>query len=178
MSALDKHFTTIRGIILIVIPILNSSLLRFYFPENLSYFKEYWNLFALLGTVFIILGINIARRGYQLKKRRREEKNTKLITSGVFRIIRHPSYSAWVIIFIGMALISDSIISLIMCPIILISFEIHASFEEKRVFFPRHGSKYNDYMEITPYRIIPTPLNFFLVIITMIIIYVGFLNTA
>jgi protein-S-isoprenylcysteine O-methyltransferase Ste14 len=175
---LKQQFAIIRSLILIIIPILNSSLLRFYFSENLSYFKDYWNLFALLGIVFIILGINIAKRGYQLKKRQKAEKKSNLITSGVYRIIRHPKYSAWVILFIGMALISDSIISLILCPIILISFEIHAFFEEKLIFFPRYGTHYTNFIEKTPYRIIPTPLNFFLIIITMFIVYIGFLNIS
>ena len=182
-NKLVKIFYNLYSIIwaftLITMPILNSSFLRFYFPENLSYFKSYWILFTLLGIVFIILGINFARRANQLKKNKLiNENNSKLITSGVFRIIRHPIYSAWTIIFFGIALISDSLVSLIFCPIILLILEIHASIEEKLVLIPRYGNNYDNFKEKSPSRIIPTPLNLLLVIITMIIVYVGFLNIS
>jgi len=164
---------------LITIPIINSSFLRFFLPENISYFKDYWILFALLGIVFIILGINFARRASKLKKNKlKNENNSNLITSGVFRIIRHPNYSAWIIIFFGIALISDSLVSLIFCPIVLLLLEIHASIEEKLVLKPRYGNNYDIFKEKSPSRIIPTPLNLLLVIIAMIIVYVGFLNIS
>lgn len=164
---------------LVIIPIINSSFLRFYLPENLSYFKEYWNLFALLGIVFIILGINIAKRKRKINNNiTSNKKNSKLITSGIYRIIRHPSYSAWVIIYFGLALISDSLISLILCPILLIILEIHTSIEENLVLIPKFGNTYRNFKEKTPYRIIPTPLNFFLIIIVIIIIYIGILNIS
>ena len=174
-----NFYTVIWIFTLITIPIINSSFLRFYLPENLSYFKDYWILFALLGIVFIILGINFARRASQLKKHKLiNENDSELITSGVFRIIRHPTYSAWIIIFFGMALISDSLVSLIFCPIVLLILEIHTSIEEKLVLIPRYGNNYDNFKEKSPYRIIPTPLNLLLVIITMIIVYVGFLNIS
>jgi len=162
---------------LITVPFINSSFLRFYLPENLSYFKDYWILFALLGIVFILLGINFARRASKLKKNKiQNENNSELITSGVFRIIRHPTYSAWIIIFFGIALISDSLVSLIFCPIISLILEIHASIEEKLILIPRYGNDYENFKEKSPSRIIPTPLNLLLIIIAMIIVYVGFLN--
>lgn len=180
-SMLVKIFYSLYPIIwtftIITMPVINSSFLRFYLPENLSYFKDYWILFALLGIVFIILGINFAKRGRQVNKNNPiKDKYSELVTSGVFRIIRHPSYSAWVVIFFGIALISDSFISLILCPIILITLEIHASIEEKLVLIPKYGKNYRTFKEKSPYRIIPTPLNFLLIIIAIIIIYVGFLN--
>jgi protein-S-isoprenylcysteine O-methyltransferase Ste14 len=172
-------FPIIWAITLITIPVLNLSLLRFYFSENRSYFKNYWNLFALLGILFIIIGINFAKKANQVYKvKPMDEKSSKLATSGVFRIIRHPIYSAWGIIFFGAALISDSLNSLIICPIILILLDIHATIEEKLILIPKYGNDYEKFKEKTPYRIIPTPLNFFLIIIVIIIIYVGFLNIS
>lgn len=173
-----KHYYNIFPIIwisiLIIMPIINSSLLKFYFSENLSYFKEYWTLFVLLGVVFLIIGINFAKKARQMYR----IKNSKLVTTGVFKIIRHPSYSAVVIIFFGAALISDSLITLIICPIILLSLEVHTVIEEKLILIPRYGNNYEEFKEKTPYRLIPTPLNFILIIIAIIIIYVGFLNIS
>jgi protein-S-isoprenylcysteine O-methyltransferase Ste14 len=107
-----------------------------------------------------------------------DEKSPNLATSGVFKIIRHPIYSGWVIIFFGATLLSDSFNCLVLCPIVLILLDIHALIEEKLVLIPKFGNDYEKFKEKTPYRIIPTPLNFFLIIIAVIIIYVGFLNIA
>ncbi|MFX0029190.1 MAG: methyltransferase family protein [Candidatus Hermodarchaeota archaeon] len=174
-----KIFPIIWTITLLTIPILNSSLLRFYFSNNWSYFKDYWILFALLGILLIIIGVNFSKRGRKAyKDKLLDELGSELVTSGVFRIVRHPVYSGWVIIFFGTALISDSLICLVLCPIILIFLDIHAVIEEKLVLIPKYGSNYEKFKEKTPFRIIPTPLNFFLIIITIIIIYVGFLNVT
>ncbi|MFX1279303.1 MAG: methyltransferase family protein [Promethearchaeota archaeon] len=174
-----KLFPVIWAITLISIPIVNSGLLRFFIKDNWSYFKDYWNLFALLGLIFIIVGINFAKRAKKVYKvKSLDETSSKLATTGVFRIIRHPIYSGWVIIFFGIALISDSITSLILCPILLIIVDIHALCEEKLILIPKYGKDYKKFMEKTPNRIIPTPLNFFLLIITILVIYVGFLNIS
>ncbi|MFX1575382.1 MAG: methyltransferase family protein [Promethearchaeota archaeon] len=172
-----KIFPIIWTLSLIPIPILNSSFLILVFPQNLSYFRDYWIFFVLLGIVFIILGINFANKAKKVYRvKALDEANSKLITSGIFRIIRHPVYSAWVIIFLGVAIISDSIISLILSPIIFFILEVHAGIEEKLILSPKYGEAYEKYKEKTPYRIIPTPLNFLLIIIAFIIVYVGILN--
>ena len=174
-----KIYPIICAFTLITIPIINSSFLSAYFPENLSYFDKYWNLFALLGIAFFIIGISFAkkaRKAYRVKTT--DEESSPLITSGIFRIIRHPAYSGCVIIFLGAALISDSLISLILCPIVYLILEIHALIEEKLILIPKYGDKYEKFKDKTPYSIIPTPLNLLLIIITFIIIYVGFVNIS
>ena len=174
-----KIFPIIWTFTLITIPIINSSFLRAYLPENSSYFDDYWNLFALLGIAFIIIGISFAKKARKVYKvKPMDKESSELITSDIFRIIRHPVYSGWVIIFLGAALISDSLISLILCPIIYVILESHASIEEKLILIPKYGDKYEKFMDKTPYRIIPTPLNFLLIVIAIIIVYVGFLNIS
>ncbi|MFX1344311.1 MAG: methyltransferase family protein [Promethearchaeota archaeon] len=170
-----KIFPIIWAFVLITIPIINSSFLKVVFPENSSYFGDYWNLFALLGIAFIIIGINFvkkAQKAYDIKHINRAD----LITSGVFRIVRHPIYSGWVIIYLGAALISDSLTSLILCLFIYVCLELHALIEEKLILIPKYGDKYEEFKEKTPNRIIPTPLNLLLIIIVFIIVYVGYIN--
>jgi len=172
-----KIFPVTWTISLITIPILNSSFLNIYFPQNNSYFHEYWIYFALLGIFFIIVGIIFANKANKVYKvKALDETSSKLITSGIFRIIRHPVYSAWVIIFFGAAIISDSFVSLILSLVILLILEVNALIEENLILIPKYGKAYEQYKERTPYRIIPTPLNFLLIVITFIIAYVGFLN--
>jgi protein-S-isoprenylcysteine O-methyltransferase Ste14 len=172
-----KIFPRIWIISIVPIPIINSSFLILLFPNNISYFQYYWIYFVLFGITFIVLGVFFAkkaRKEYKIKSY--DESETKLITSGVYRIVRHPIYLSWVIIFLGVAIISDSFISLVVSLIFLIVLEIHAICEEKLILIPRYGNSYQNYIKKTPNRIIPTPLNFLLLIITFLIIYVGFLN--
>ncbi|UCC19680.1 MAG: isoprenylcysteine carboxylmethyltransferase family protein [Promethearchaeota archaeon] len=172
-----KVFPLILTLSIIPIPILNTSFLKIYFYNNYSYFEYYWIYFLLLGIAFIIIGINFAKRAQKLYKAKILNKNnTELITYGIFRLVRHPIYSAWAIIFLGVSIISDSLTSLITCVLIFVILEIHAIIEEKLILIPKFGKAYENYKKKTPNRIIPTPLNLLLIIITIIVVYVGFLN--
>ncbi|MFX0039751.1 MAG: methyltransferase family protein [Promethearchaeota archaeon] len=172
-----KLYPAIWTISLIAIPVINSSFLRLYFPSNFSYFGEYWIFFALLGIAFIIIGIIFIKRANRVYKvKLMDMNNSTLITKGIFNIIRHPVYSAWGIIFLGLAIISDSLTSLIVSVLIFIILEINAIIEEKLILIPKFGERYENYKSKTSNRIIPTPLNLLLIIIMIIIVYVGFLN--
>ncbi len=172
-----KLFPLIWTLSIVPIPIINSSFLILWFPNNFSYFQQYWIFFALFGITLIIIGINFAKRARKIYKvKALDETSSKLITHGIFKLIRHPIYSAWGIIFIGAAIISDSFISLLISLLILIILEINAMLEENLVLIPKYGKSYEDYKRKTPNRIIPTPMNLLLIIIALVIVYVGFLN--
>jgi protein-S-isoprenylcysteine O-methyltransferase Ste14 len=172
-----KIFPMIWTLSLIPIPIINSSFLRIFFPDNYSYFGDYWIFFVLFGIALIFMGIIFiirANRVYKVKSM--DQDKSKLITKGIFKIIRHPIYSAWGLIFLGIAIISDSLISLVVSIIIFILLEIHSMLEEKLILIPKFGNIYENYKKKTPNRTIPTPLNLLLIIMVVIIAYVGFLN--
>jgi len=172
-----KLFPLIWTLSIVPIPIINSSFLKLWFPNNFSYFQQYLIFFALFGITLIIIGINFAKRARKVYKvKSLDETSSKLITHGIFKLIRHPIYSAWGIIFIGAAIISDSFISLLICPLILIILEIHAMLEENLILIPKFGKSYENYKRKRPNRIIPTPMNLLLLIIALVIAYVGFLN--
>jgi protein-S-isoprenylcysteine O-methyltransferase Ste14 len=172
-----KIFPIVWTISLVPIPIINASFLRIFFPNNYSYFEDLWIFFILFGISLISIGIIFIRRANKVYKvKSMDENSPKLITKGIFKLIRHPIYSAWGIIFFGLAIISDSLVSLIISPIIFILLEINSILEERLILIPRYGNIYENYKKKTPNRIIPTPLNLLLIIIAVIIAYVGFLN--
>ncbi|MFX0023033.1 MAG: methyltransferase family protein [Candidatus Hermodarchaeota archaeon] len=172
-----KIFPVIWTLSLVPIPVINSSFLRMFFPNNYSYFGDFWIFFVLFGIVLIFIGIIFIKRANRVYKVKSiDEDSSKLITKGIFKLIRHPIYSAWGLIFFGVAIISDSLISLITSALIFILLEIHSIYEEKLILIPKYGNIYENYKNKTPNRIIPTPLNLLLIIITIIIAYVGFLN--
>lgn len=81
-------------------------------------------------------------------------KSTELIKKGPFRVIRHPSYTFYICMFIALPLISGFIPSLLLLTGIW-SYYIIAKNEEELLI--RHfGDKYEEYIEQT-WRFIPLP---------------------
>lgn len=177
LSQYKKFFPIISIICINTIPIFNSSFLEPFFNENISYLRQYWIWFLLLGVIFLTLGFRI----YSLEKKilkheQREEKEIKLVTNGVYKIVRHPNCLAWLLIFIGSAFILDSFISLILIPPLVVLTELYGSLKEKFVLAPKYGEDYEIYKEKTPYRIISPPYNSLLFIIAIFVVYIGFIN--
>ncbi len=177
LSFYKKIFPIISIICINTIPIINSSFLEPFFNENVSYFWHYWIWFFLLGVIFLTVGFRI----YSLEKRiqkleQGEEKEHKLFTIGVYKIVRHPNCMAWLLIFIGTTFIFDSIISLILIPILVILTQLNGFLREKYILYPKFGEIYEIYKQKTPYRIISPPYNYLLVIIAIFVVYIGFIN--
>lgn len=159
------------------IPIVNSSFFQPFFKENISYFYLYWIWFLLIGLLFIGIAIrlnSLART--TLKTNRENSKNQKLVTKGVYEIIRHPIYSAWFLIFLGFVFVFDSLIGLIFSPILILLTEVEAILKEKYVLIPKFGMGYQNYKKNTPYRIISPPYNYLFIIIAILVLYIGAIN--
>ena len=78
----------------------------------------------------------------------------QLVTSGIFKYIRHPHYTSLLIICFGLAFFFNSILSLIIAfiavPIMIISI-----IDEERLLLKQYGIEYKMYMKKVPWRIIP-----------------------
>ncbi len=172
-----KIFPIIWIICINTIPFINSSFLEPYFSENVSYLRQYWPWFSMLGVIFLAVGFRIySLIKENLKSEQGDEKDYKLATSGVYRIVRHPNCLAWLLIFIGSTFILDSSISMILIPPLVILIELNGFLEEKYVLAPKYGEIYENYKEKTPYRVISPPYNSLLFIIAIFVVYIGFLN--
>ena len=177
LSLYQKISPVISIICLNTIPIFNSSFLEPFFHENISYLRQYWIWFLLLGVIFLTLGFKIHSLEKKiLKAEQRDEKEIKLVTNGVYKIVRHPNCLAWLLIFIGSAFILDSFISLILIPPLVILTELYGFLKEKYVLAPKYGEDYEIYKEKTPNRIISPPYNSLLFIIAILVLYIVFIN--
>lgn len=177
LSLYHKIFPLISIICLNTIPIFNSSFLEPFFSENISYLRQYWIWFVLLGVIFLTVGFKIYSLEKKiLKSEQRDEKEFKLVTNGVYKIVRHPNCLAWLLIFIGSAFILDSFISVILIPPLVILTELYGFLKEKYVLAPKYGEDYEIYKEKTPNRIISPPYNSLLFIIAILVIYIVFIN--
>lgn len=167
-----KIFLGIYSSTLLSIPITSSS-----FLTAVSYFKQYWIWFLLLGIVFVAFGIKLGRMAITENKNRGLEKGKyPLVTKGAYHIMRHPMYSAWALVFLGLSFICDSFLALLLAPLFMLVLGIESFLEEKFLLLPKFKEQYEKYKNETPNRLFPPPYNALLVIIAILIIYIGFIN--
>lgn len=83
-------------------------------------------------------------------------KNSKkgLITKGIYSHIRHPVLSAWILIFLGMAISFNSLQALTISILAVILIFI-GSKKEEDYLIKEYGKMYKWYMKNVPYRFIP-----------------------
>lgn len=75
--------------------------------------------------------------------------NGELVTSGIYKYIRHPQYSGFALMIIGFLIQWPTIITLIMAPILLIMYTKLAKKEEKKMV-ELFGEKYEEYRKKVP----------------------------
>ncbi len=167
-----KIYVILWAIPLISIPILSSGFFT-EFNNQESYFQELWIWFLILGIIFIIVG-NKLKTMFKDKREYIDKGKVTINIKGVFEIMRHPKLAFWAIIFLGLAFILDSFISLLLAPFLILLLELQAFLEEKYIFIPKYGQKrMNSYKKKTPFRIFPTPYNALLILIAIFVIYIG-----
>ncbi|HZX63206.1 MAG TPA: isoprenylcysteine carboxylmethyltransferase family protein, partial [Bacteroidales bacterium] len=112
-----------------------------------------------LGLILIILGmilrfISVWSLGRLFTVDITIRDNHKIKKDGVYRIIRHPSYSGSLLSFIGFGISLNNWISLIIISILLTIAMLYRIKIEERLLIDQFGFKYLDYTKRT-YRLIP-----------------------
>ncbi|MFO8018124.1 MAG: methyltransferase [Promethearchaeia archaeon] len=158
--------------LLFLVPFLNSSLLLPY-----SYFQDLSLWFFFLGIIFVGIGIKLMKtlsdqhEGFPLIG-----EITNYQKDGVYKIMRHPYYSSVLLIFLGLTFIFDSLLAVLLFPLIFLYFEFMAYFKEKLIFSNKFPEKYDSHIEKVNTRIFPPPYSLFISIIYVLALYVGLLN--
>lgn len=102
-----------------------------------------------LSNVLIFGGLIIIAIGW----RGVHSGNGQLVTNGMYRFVRHPQYSGFILTIIGFLVQWPTIITMLMAPILLIMYTRLAKKEEK-VMINTFGEEYIEYMNKIP-RFIP-----------------------
>ena len=76
------------------------------------------------------------------------QKEHKIITSGPYRVIRHPIYTAMFIWVIGLALFTASLVFALLALLTIIVLILRIPKEEK-MMIEQFGDEYKKYMQIT-----------------------------
>ena len=134
------YLVLIIGIITII-----SSIFSYYHLIPIYKINELNMVFLILGILFIVLGIIFWISAVVVSKIDREVENNNLVTTGIYAYVRHPIYSAFFYIAVGLILISQNII-LFVLPIIFWVFLTVAMIKtEEKWLIDKYGNEYINY---------------------------------
>jgi protein-S-isoprenylcysteine O-methyltransferase Ste14 len=117
------------------------------------------SILQLAGLVFIISGlfvrwIAILSLKHQFTVDVSIRKDHRIIKEGIYRFVRHPSYSGSLLSFLGLGLCFSNYLSLIVVFVPICSAFLYRIGIEEKVLIQAFGSEYNDYCASTK-RLIP-----------------------
>lgn len=131
----------IPQMLLTVLGVVLSELNFFYFGK-MSILKM---PFFILGIMAILLGIYLwCSANFKMKVEHYITEN-KLATSGIYRIVRNPIYSAFFMVCTGVILIGNNLILLFIPLVCWIYMTIFLKQTEEKWLFHLHGQEYIDY---------------------------------
>ena len=104
-----------------------------------------WVASALLGW----LPIYTFRKNAGVPKRSSYVKTTKLVTTGIYSVIRHPQYLAGIFLSLAFILVSQHWTVLVLGVPVIIIFYI-GGVDEDRFVVKKFGKEYEDYMKRVP----------------------------
>lgn len=110
--------------------------------------------FLIAGTLLILFGIFLWVQAVIVEKINKIAKEKKLITSGVYSIVRNPVYSAFIFIFTGILLLTANYILLILHFIFWALLTILMKNTEEKWLKNEFGEEYEIYLKQVN-RVIP-----------------------
>ena len=104
-----------------------------------------WTVSAVLGW----LPIYVFRKIGGVKKGSSYVKTTKMVTTGIYSIVRHPQYLAGIFLSLAFMLISQHWIVVVLgIPFMIILYI--GGIDEDRALIKKFGKEYEDYMKSVP----------------------------
>ena len=75
------------------------------------------------------------------------QPTTTIVTSGPFRFTRNPIYTSLTLLYIGIALIVNSLLTILLLPIILVLMNVGVIAREERYLERKFGTQYLAYKQ-------------------------------
>jgi len=108
---------------------------------------------AILFLISYILYAEVLRENTYLSRTIEVKDNQKVIDTGLYGIVRHPMYSATLILFLSMPIVLGSVYSFII--FLAYPFIIAKRIKHEEKFLEKELSGYREYKEKVKYRLIP-----------------------
>lgn len=110
-------------------------------------FPHTWQLLGSLPLLFGILLNLVADKAFKRNHTTVKplEESTSLITTGVFRLSRHPMYLGMVLVLIGIAMLLGSLTPLMVVPVFVLLMDVKFIRAEERMLARKFGDTWHDY---------------------------------
>jgi len=108
---------------------------------------------SFLFLISYLMYAEVLRENAYLSRTIKVQENQKVIDTGLYRIIRHPMYSATILLFLSMPLILGSIISFII--FLIYPFIIVKRIINEEQVLEKELKGYKEYKKKVKYRLIP-----------------------
>ncbi len=144
-----------------IIEILNITIMSFayiglFFSGFIAANPSYNQIIGILGWIIWIFGLILAfspnivfkKRG-DVPKGKSYIHTTKLVSSGIYGVIRHPQYTGGMVIAFSLCLIIQTPLTYILAIIAMVSSYLSMVFEEKHLVM-KFGSQYEKYKAEVP----------------------------
>jgi protein-S-isoprenylcysteine O-methyltransferase Ste14 len=102
-----------------------------YFLRLSTFLSDYVPLVLRLGILALSIIVALCLFGTGHEVAHREQKLDRVVTTGSFRFVRHPLYSASILVYIGLTIVTLSLFSLAVLMGIFIFYDFIAGYEEK-----------------------------------------------
>lgn len=118
-----------------------------YMPDSMSYAGYAGVVLIFIGGMLRVLARQELDRFFTFQVLIQE--GHKLIASGPFKYIRHPTYLGNILIMLGLALALQTTFGIIAVIVFFIPAVIYRISAEEKLFYDEFGKEYLDYMEKT-----------------------------
>ena len=116
--------------------------------EDLFYLVFTYFIFPV-STIIIVLGILLIGFGWRQIYKARRESQGKLVTTGVYKYVRHPQYIGFLLLTFGMLLEWPTIFTVLLWPVLVVVYWRLAKEEDKEIE-ERFGEEFREYKRKVP----------------------------
>ncbi|MCL5949210.1 MAG: isoprenylcysteine carboxylmethyltransferase family protein, partial [Candidatus Bathyarchaeota archaeon] len=113
-----------------------------------------WVGLLLFAGAILLMALSMRTLGNAFTVRLGVQQGQRLVTSGPYRVIRHPGYLSYFITFLGIGLSMSSLIMLVLT-ILSIPFFVWRIQHEEQMLITEFGDEYKTYKQQTKWRLIP-----------------------
>lgn len=112
---------------------------------DLKVFNFFAMIFVYFGFVFVIIGIFIWIKATVVSKISVNVKNNKLVTDGIYGVVRNPIYSAFMFLNWGVLLIFKNILIFVLIPLYWLLLTLFVKNTEEVWLRNLYGKEYDSY---------------------------------
>ncbi|WP_430908666.1 methyltransferase family protein [Maribacter sp. 2-571] len=149
----DKKVVFLYGSFLVLIFVISALEMRFFPKPDQLRFSFLISLVLLVFYKLIITQVILTNPFYETHVRFQSDRNQMVIDSGPYKYVRHPGYSASILLIISIVLAAESYYGLIPAVLFVANLIYRITREEKLLL--EKLLNYDSYMESTKYRILP-----------------------